>query len=73
MNWWITDWDNATIALSELSVDVPRGAIPAIDQPAFVDQREASSWLAPQEPVVVLTVDGATRAYPLQMPFRLTT
>lgn len=64
---WITQWDKSTIELSELSVNVPRDAIPALDQPAFVDQKEASDWLAPREPVVVLTVGKEARAYPLQI------
>jgi hypothetical protein len=67
MDSWNTDWQATTIALSELSVNVPRDAIPALDQPVFVDQSQAAVWLAPQEPVVVLTLGGATRAYPLQI------
>ena len=35
--------------------------------PAFVGQREAAQWIDAREPVVVVTVNGETRAYPLQI------
>ncbi len=57
-----------TIELSELrSGGPPKDGIPAIDNPRFVSQDEASAWLADQEPVVLLRIGDAARIYPLQI------
>ncbi|MEM9652949.1 MAG: DUF3179 domain-containing protein [Actinomycetota bacterium] len=40
--------------------------IPSIDQPTF-SPVEAIDWLADDEPVAVLTIDGQTRIYPAQI------
>lgn len=45
---------------------VPDG-IPAIDTPRFIDVPSADDWLADDEPVVVLDVNGDVRAYPVQI------
>jgi len=42
----------------------PDGIMP-IDQPCFDDVSTAGKWLEPTSPVMVLEVDGDTRAYPL--------
>jgi len=45
---------------------VPDG-IPAIDDPQFVSVTEADAYLEDNEGVVVLDIDGDTRAYPVQI------
>ncbi|MDP8928204.1 MAG: DUF3179 domain-containing protein, partial [Actinomycetota bacterium] len=45
----------------------PPDGIPPIDEPQFVSVADANEWLAPQEPVIVVRVDGDTRAYPVQV------
>ncbi len=63
---WNTDWERHTIDYqSILSGDPPRDGIPSIDEPRFVDQAAAAEWLAPNEPVIVLEIEGDARAYPL--------
>jgi hypothetical protein len=45
----------------------PKDGIPAIDHPAFITVRAATSWLAPTEPVVALQIGRDARAYPVRV------
>jgi hypothetical protein len=66
--WPKTDFDNSSVDHSEiLSGGPPKDGIPAIDSPAFVDTASASEWLRDDEPVIALTVNQVSRAYPLQI------
>ncbi len=66
--WPRTDFSRALVAPGEIrSGGPPRDGIPAIDEPRFVTPAEAAAWLDPREPVVVVTLGGETRAYPLQI------
>jgi hypothetical protein len=49
-----------------LTQAVPRDAIPSIDDPRFIPP-ERAGWLAGQEPVISLEIDGDARAYPVQI------
>ena len=63
-----TDFDKRTVDLSEImSGGPPRDGIPAVDEPRYVTSAEAGEWLDPDEPVIVVEVGGAARAYPLQI------
>ncbi len=54
--------------LSEiLSGGPPKDGIPAIDEPEFVSVGEANDWLDAREPVVVVSIGGETKAYPIQI------
>ncbi len=65
---WNTDWERRTIEYDEvLSGGPPRDGIPSIDAPQFASSEEASAWLADNEPVIALEIDGDARAYPLQV------
>lgn len=65
---WDTNWDRRVIDLAELSPGGPdRDGIPSIDDPRFVGLDDASEWLAPNEPVMALEINGDARAYPLQI------
>lgn len=65
---WSTNWNRHTIRYDEiLSGGVPRDGIPSIDDPQFVDPGEAAGWLAGNEPIIALEIDGDARAYPLQI------
>lgn len=65
---WKTDWDKRSIDLDELiSGGPPKDGIPSINHPHFVSIHEAGRWLAPQEPVIALAIEGVARAYPLQV------
>ena len=66
--WPKTDFTNSVVDLDEImSGGVPKDGIPAIDKPMFTSQEEASQWLSPREPVIVLEIDGQAKAYPLQI------
>ena len=65
---WNTNWTRRTIDTSAiLSGGPPRDGIPSIDAPLFVSPDEAAGWLADNEPVIALEINGDARAYPLQV------
>ncbi len=65
---WNTNWALHTIDYQDiLSGGPPRDGIPSIDAPNFVEQTAAAVWLADNEPVIALEIDGDARAYPLQV------
>ncbi|MCG8361426.1 MAG: DUF3179 domain-containing protein [Kiloniellales bacterium] len=71
-NVWRSEWPNTDFAkhsinLGEiLSGGPPKDGIPSIDAPEFVKVSTAED-LAPREPVIGLTVNGESRAYPLRI------
>jgi hypothetical protein len=68
MSQWDTDFDNRIVDLEEImSGGVPRDGIPPIDDPQFVGFDAADEWLADNEPVISIEIDGDARAYPLQV------
>lgn len=64
---WRTDFESYTVHPDSLVRFGPRDAIPALSDPAFESQASASAWLEGREPVVVVSVRGDTRAYPVQI------
>ena len=65
---WETDFSKRSVPYSEIfSGGVPRDGIPPIDDPKFVTVEEADDWLEEKEPVIALEIDGAAKAYPLQI------
>jgi len=63
-----TDYSKHNIDLSTLmSGGPPKDGIPSVDNPSFVSVGEASNWVAPEEPVILLEHKGTARAYPLQI------
>ncbi|MFZ3589896.1 DUF3179 domain-containing (seleno)protein [Bacillus sp. DJP31] len=64
---WNTNWSKSTIPLTELQPVKRRDEIPSIDIPTFETINEAKNWLHPQEPVMVVEINGAARAYSLQL------
>jgi hypothetical protein len=65
---WRTDFSRHNVPLSEFQSGGPaKDGIPAIDEPRFVGVDAAADWLGPREPVIEVTVNGETRAYPIQV------
>jgi hypothetical protein len=65
---WKTDFENHVVPLEEItSGGPPKDGIPPIDHPVFVSPAEADDWLDDVEPVVVMSLAGEARAYPLQI------
>jgi hypothetical protein len=54
-----------TIDGDEVYQVLPLGAIPAIDDPAFVSGPEADGQMRPEEPVIGVVIGGEARAYSL--------
>ena len=66
--WPYTDFSKALVDLSEIqSGGPPKDGIPAIDDPEFDSPADAAQWIDPREPVIVVSLNGETRAYPLQI------
>lgn len=61
------DFPPALIDVFEIIAVLPPDSIPAVDEPFFVSIAEADEYLAPDEPVVVVDVNGDARAYPIQI------
>jgi hypothetical protein len=65
---WQTDFSTHSVPLSEFqSGGPPRDGIPPIDEPKTTSQQEAERWLGDTEPVLVVAVGDAVRAYPVQV------
>lgn len=65
---WKTDFARHSVPLVEfISGGPPRDGIPPIDEPKPVPIAAADEWLDADEPVLVVEVDGRTRAYPVQI------
>jgi hypothetical protein len=65
---WRTDFSKHSIPLAELvSTGANKDGIPPIDAPKFVTPESAAAWLAPDEPVLTVSLNGEDRAYPLQI------
>jgi hypothetical protein len=63
-----TNFSKHTVPYREIfSGGPPKDGIPAIDEPKFVDVKEADGWLKPVEPVILIEVGQDARAYPLQI------
>jgi len=63
-----TDFSRTTIDPARiLSGGPPKDGIPAIDNPQFVSVDEADEWLENDEPVFVVSADGETKLYPIQI------
>ena len=64
---WKTDFSRHAVPLAEFDSGGPgKDGIPAIDRPRFVSAGEVD-FLEPEEPVIVLDLEGEARAYPLQI------
>jgi Protein of unknown function (DUF3179) len=64
---WKTDFERRAVPLSEFERGGPgKDGIPAIDRPRFV-VAERVDFLEPKEPVIVVELNGETRAYPIQI------
>jgi hypothetical protein len=65
---WQTNTDKAIVDLDELKQGgPPKDGIPSIDDPDFITTDQAGSWIADNEPVILVKYQGKVRAYPLQI------
>lgn len=65
---WRTNTQKRIIELDELQSGGPgKNGIPSINNPRFVAADRARRWLKPVEPVISVSLNGRTKAYPLQI------
>jgi hypothetical protein len=65
---WSTDFAQHRVPLDEFTRGgPPKDGIPSIDEPKFTSVEGGDQFLEPREPVAVLELGGAARAYPLQI------
>ncbi len=63
-----TDFSRHTVPYSEiLSGGPPKDGIPAVDRPMYEPKVAADLWLGEREPVIVMQINDAVRAYPIQI------
>ena len=68
---WRAEWPNTDFTQSEIEFDSvmdggpPRDGIPALDAPQMIAVGDETR-LAPNEPVITVSLDGPARAYPLR-------
>ena len=68
IEWRKTDFSKSVVNIEEIeSGGPPKDGIPSIDRPKFISIKQANQWLNSQEPVIVLTLAGQARAYPIQI------
>ena len=67
--WPKTDFKKTAVDFKEIiSGGPPKDGIPSIDNPRFMPASKVNSQdLAPTEPVIGLTINGKSRAYPLRI------
>ena len=66
--WPNTNFEIRSVEMDEIqSGGPPKDGIPPLDAPTFVSGAEASGWLDPREPVIVVSIAGGTKAYPIQI------
>lgn len=63
--WTNTDFCNTSVNLDEIiSGGPPKDGIPALTDPSMESVEDASKWLSPQSPVIMVEIAGQARAYP---------
>lgn len=63
-----TDFSIYAVPFDEILSGGPsRDGIPPIDNPKFIPVEEADQWLDPREPVILVSIDQAVKAYPIQI------
>lgn len=66
--WSATDFSRHTVDLTDIVSGGPsKDGIPPIDAPIFESQAAAAERLAPNEPVISLSLGGEAKAYPLSV------
>lgn len=64
---WKTDTLKHSVKLSEIQMVMPKGSFPKIDYPKYVEKHEALTMFFGKEPVIAVTINGVSKAFPLNM------
>lgn len=64
---WKTDTINKSVELSEIQIVLPKGSFPTLDTPKFVKKPKGIEMFFAKEPVIVVEINGAAKAYSLNI------
>ena len=64
---WKTDTTKHTTQLSDLIVTTEKDMLPTLDSPKFITQDHSDYHFYDHEPVIVISENGETKAYPLSL------
>jgi len=64
---WKTDIKKHSVPLSEIQIVLPKGSFPKIDFPKYVGKQEAQNMFFGKEPVIAVSINGESKAFPLNM------
>ena len=65
---WNTNWNKHSISYDELLSGGPqRDGIPPIDNPKFINIKEAKTWIKDKEPVIFVKIANKVKIYPIQV------
>lgn len=64
---WKTDTTKHTTQLSDLIVTTEKDMLPTLDFPKFIKQDHSAYHFYDHEPVIVISENGETKAYPLSL------
>ena len=64
---WKTDTTRSAVDLDEITVVLPRNSFPKIDYPKFIGKGEGLKEFLKQEPVISVSINGDSKAYPLNI------
>lgn len=64
---WLTDTTRHRVALSEITIVLPKGAFPKIDYTEFLGKDMGLKAFFLHEPVISIEISGQAKAYPLNM------
>lgn len=56
-----------SVPIEELRSGLPKDAIPAIDHPKFLSVKQAQEFMAEQDRVLAVDLNGIARAYPIKI------
>lgn len=63
-----TEFSISAVPFDEILAGGPvKDGIPPIDDPQFISIEEANQWLDAREPVILVSIDGEVKAYPIQI------
>ena len=64
---WKTDFDNYIVHPDSIYTYADADPVPSLEEPAFETVAQAEQWLNDREPIAVVSINGETKAYPIQI------
>ncbi len=64
---WKTDFDNYILHPDSIYTYADADPVPSLEEPAFETVAQAGRWLNDREPIAMVSINGETKAYPIQI------